>query len=157
MEEFGGIRRPPTISDQIKYNFKLLEDGLWKPLQEHITTLNGADNPQAEREAAHFLAEHLKGIGPKQSRNMLQGLGVTKYEIPVDSRITKWLNSNVLRFKLNAALLSDHTYYDMASDGVQQLCEKAKILPCLLDAAIFTSFDGGWEAADLASETLENA
>ncbi len=34
---------------------------------------------------------------------------------------------------------------EFVSDGVRQLCERARIYPCVLDAAIFTSFDrGGW-------------
>lgn len=27
------------------------------------------------------------------------------------------------------------------SDGIQELCEKAGVYPCILDAAIFSSFD----------------
>src|SRR3712207_8726784 len=36
--------------------------------------------------------DSLKGFGPKQSRNLLQGLGLTRYEIPIDIRITRWFN-----------------------------------------------------------------
>ena len=100
----------------------------------------------------------LDGIGPKQSRNLLQWIGVSKYEIPVDSRITKWLNQNLLKYHLTANLLADHTYYDLVSDGIQLLCKRTHLYPCLLDAAIFTSFDGGWSESDIGtSESLENA
>jgi thermostable 8-oxoguanine DNA glycosylase len=103
-----------------------------------------------------MLAKHLDGIGPKQSRNLLQGIGVTKYEIPVDSRITKWLNQNLLKHHLSAIPLADKTYYDMVSDGIQLLCKKSNLYPCMLDAAIFTSFDGGWSESDIRIlETLE--
>ena len=33
------------------------------------------------------MSERLAGFGPKQARNLLQGLGLTRYEIPIDSRI----------------------------------------------------------------------
>jgi len=41
--------------------------------------------------------------------------------------------------------LGDRYYYDFVSEGLQHLCKKAGVFPCVLDAAIFTSFDaGGW-------------
>lgn len=158
LTSFGGIRRPPTIAQQISANYKILEDGLWHQLLSCVQTINGSNNPVLERKAAHCLAKHLHGIGPKQSRNLLQWIGASKYEIPVDSRITKWLNKNVLKYHLSSTLLSDHMYYDMVSDGVLLLCKKADLYPCMLDAAIFTSFDGGWGESDIGmSESLENA
>jgi len=46
---------------------------------------------------------------------------------------------------LSAAVLGDSDYYEFVLDAVQALCRKAKVYPCLLDAAIFASFDkGGW-------------
>lgn len=35
----------------------------------------------------------------------------------------------------------DVGYYHFVLDGIQELCEKAQVYPCLLDAAIFSSFD----------------
>jgi hypothetical protein len=55
-----------------------------------------------------------------------------------------------LRFwavRLSAQALSDADYYDTVSDGVQALCKKAGVFPCVLDAAIFSSFDeSDWES-----------
>jgi thermostable 8-oxoguanine DNA glycosylase len=155
---FGGIRRAPTIARWLSNNHKALEGGLWPHLLSRAEEVNVSDNPALERETAHFLAKHLDGIGPKQSRNLLQWVGVSKYEIPIDSRITKWLNRNILKYHLSANLLADYTYYDMVSDGIQLLCKRADIWPCMLDAAIFTSFDGGWSESVIGtSESLENA
>jgi predicted phosphoribosyltransferase len=47
-----------------------------------------------------FLTERLAGkglhrIGSKQSRNFVQILGLTRYGIPLDSRITRFLNANL--------------------------------------------------------------
>ena len=155
---FGGIRRPPTISQQVASNCRILEQGLWEQLLRSTEQLNIGDNPSLERDTAHMLATNLVGIGPKQSRNLLQWIGVSKYEIPIDSRITKWLNRNIFKYHLSANLLADTTYYDMVSDGIQLLCKRADLYPCMLDAAIFTSFDGGWNDNDIGtSESLENA
>ncbi len=157
LTSFGGIRRSPTIANQLSNNFKILEDGLWETLLSRAEEINVTNSPALERDLAHLLAEHLYGIGPKQSRNLLQWIGVSKYEIPVDSRITKWLNRTLLNYHLSANLLADNTYYDMVSDGIQLLCDRANLYPCLLDAAIFTSFDGGWDESDLGTELLATA
>src|SRR3989442_7955380 len=158
LTSFGGIRRSPTIAKQISSNHRILEDGMWRSLLSHEQEINVYDSPVLERDLAHLLAEYLHGIGPKQSRNLLQWIGVSKYEIPIDSRITKWLNHTLLKYHLSATLLADSTYYDMVSDGIQLLCNRANVYPCLLDAAIFTSFDGGWSESDIGTaESLETA
>lgn len=158
LSEFRGIRRWPTIAGQVKTNLNRLEGGMWNQVLEIVTDLNTAHEPPAERRAAHFVDEAFVGLGPKQSRNFLQWLGVSKYEIPIDSRITKWLNKHLLSFKLSAQLLADRTYYDMLSDGIQALCDKAGIYPCIFDAAVFTSFDkGAWRDDNLASDSLQGA
>jgi thermostable 8-oxoguanine DNA glycosylase len=94
-----------------------------------------------EIEVADFIDERFKGFGPKQARNFLQALGLTRYEIPIDSRMTKWLNKNGFPVKLSATALADKNYYRFVSDGIQALCEKAEVLPYLLDAAVFTLSD----------------
>ena len=154
----GGIRRAPTISQQMASNYRKLEGGLWQFLLTAVEQVNIAENPLLERETSHMLASNLDGIGPKQSRNLLQWIGVSRFEIPVDSRMTKWLNRNLLKHHLSANLLADQTYYDMVSDGIQLLCKRSNLYPCMLDAAIFTSFDGGWGESDIGtSESLESA
>jgi thermostable 8-oxoguanine DNA glycosylase len=82
-----------------------------------------------------------EGFGPKQARNFLQALGLTRYEIPIDSRVTDWLNRNGFPLELTAAALADRNYYLFILDAIQRLCEKAEIFPCLLDAAIFSAAD----------------
>ncbi|MCK9270029.1 MAG: hypothetical protein WC271_07755 [Bacteroidales bacterium] len=96
-----------------------------------VINLSRSDNLQVD----------FNGFGPKQSRNFLQALGLTKYEIPIDSRITTWLNDFGFPVTLTSSPLGDKGYYHFVSDGIQELCEKAEIYPCILDAAIFSSFD----------------
>jgi hypothetical protein len=47
--------------------------------------------------------------------------------------------------KLTANALADQNYFEFVSDGFQRLSDACGISPCVLDAAIFSSFDGdGW-------------
>jgi hypothetical protein len=70
---------------------------------------------------------------------------LSRYEVPIDSRITKWLNEFGFPIRLTANALADRNYFEFVSDGFQRLAGACGIAPCVLDAAIFSSFDdGGW-------------
>jgi hypothetical protein len=141
-KKFGGIRRTTNISGELAANLTYLENGGWAATRQWLETVRLTGTPRAEREAAEFLARKFKGLGPKQSRNLLQDTGLSRHEIPIDSRISRWLNKFGFPFKLSAAALSDPNYYNLVSDGFQKLCKAARIKPCVLDAAIFASYDG---------------
>jgi hypothetical protein len=96
---------------------------------------------EEERMLADKIDDVFKGFGPKQSRNFLQMIGIPKYEIPIDSRVIDWLNKFGFPITLSSNALQDKGYYHFISDGIQQLCNKAQIFPCILDAAIFSSYD----------------
>lgn len=133
------INRIPSFFAQ---NFQHIETSHWEILQI-VTALNVNSTKLEERQIADNINEAFSGFGPKQSRNFLQSLGLTKYEIPIDSRITSWLNDFGFPVKLSSTALQDKGYYHFVSDGIQELCDRAKIYPCVLDAAIFSSFDNG--------------
>lgn len=142
LANFGGIRRNVTISQQIQDNFNWLEKhGGWKTLNEAVRGILSEQTSDSESDAADVINMHLNGFGPKQSRNLLQSIGLTKYETPIDSRITRWLNEFGFPVTLSATALSDLSYYRFVSSGFQQLCEASEIYPCLMDAAIFSSYD----------------
>ncbi|MEX1014801.1 MAG: hypothetical protein WDZ80_06605 [Candidatus Paceibacterota bacterium] len=130
------------ISRFFARNTEKMKNENWKIIQE-LNDLMDKDSKQIERKIADKLSENYHGFGPKQSRNFLQALGLTKYEIPIDSRITKWLNDFGFPVTLTSSSLGDKGYYHFVSDGIQELCEKAEIYPCMLDAAIFSSYDDG--------------
>ena len=48
-----------------------------------------------------------------------------------------------LPVRLSASALADPNYYCFVMDGFQALCRACEVAPCVLDAAIFASFDGG--------------
>lgn len=144
LETFGGIRFKNRIAEFLARNFDTLCSGLWNETKDVLEELILRDSPERERRATKFLREHFIGLGPKQSRNLLQGLGLTRYEIPIDSRITKWLNQFGFPVHLSAAGLSDPHYYNFVSEGVQAMCRTCDIFPCVFDAAVFSSYDDGW-------------
>lgn len=156
LKSFGGIRFYDRIANLLIKNFEYLEMSNWIILSEINKSLanrnlNVKTQIQLERECAKKVQDKLMGFGPKQSRNLLQMLGLTVYEIPIDSRITKWLN-NELNFPItvSVATLQDLNFYCFVSDAIQNLCEKCHIEPCLFDAAVFIEGDKGeW--------TLENS
>jgi hypothetical protein len=133
------------ITKQSIANFRYLfgEGNGWKSLQptlgDLLTQRNSAPvatQRKLEREAARTLAENLEGVGPKQSRNLLQSLGLTRYEIPLDSRVVGWLRAR-LGWNISMESLSRPEYYEELLDRVQASCEAAGVLPTLFDAAAF--------------------
>jgi hypothetical protein len=145
LSDFGGLRRSTTIGKEVKANLVYLEGGGWQGTSACLEEVRLSPAPTTERKAVRFINDHYNGFGPKQSRNLIQGLGLSRFEVPIDSRITKWLNDFGFPVRLTANALADQNYFEFVSDGFQQLAEACHIIPCVLDAAIFSSFDGdGW-------------
>ena len=149
LKQFGGFRRSTIISQEVAINLAFLQSGGWTKIRKCLESVRLGNDAETERQAAEFLADSLKGIGPKQSRNLLQWLGLSQFEVPIDSRITSWLNDFGFPLKLTAHALSDRNYYDFVSAGFQQLSQAAGLSPCVLDAMIFSSYDGdAWTEAN---------
>ncbi|MEQ8398469.1 hypothetical protein [Thalassobaculum sp.] len=147
LAQHRGIRFTTKIPSDLHKNYRCLEDGEWAVLLPTINCLTVPEGRDVERNVARYLQDKLSGFGPKQARNLLQALGLTRYEIPIDSRITKWFSEFGFPMKLSSAPLSDPGYYEFVLDGIQALCEAAELMPCVVDAAIFASYDGdGWTA-----------
>jgi len=136
LQVFGGIRFVNRIASDLARNFRRLEDGEWDRALAECDRLVPVVSRDVEKEVADYI-DTFNGFGPKQSRNLLQELGLTRFEIPIDSRVTEWLNDFGFPLRLSATALADRHYYDFVSDGIQALCAKCGVLPCILDAAIF--------------------
>jgi hypothetical protein len=151
LANFGGLRRSTIIGEEVAANLQFLEHEGWSQTFKHLKCVRVNSQPETERRAADFIDQHFKGFGPKQSRNLLQWLGLSRFETPIDSRITKWLNRFGFPVKLTANALGDANYYTFVSEGLQRLAEACGLMPCVLDAAIFASFDGdGWTEENVA-------
>jgi hypothetical protein len=137
--------KPVTRYLQINHRRLFEKDDCWPEIQASLELLQrqrNSDNAPAqshkvlERKVARRLADHLDGIGPKQSRNLLQWLGLTRYEIPLDSRVTGWLGDN-LGWNISFDSLNDNVGYEFWLDRLQSVCDGAGILPTVFDAAAF--------------------
>jgi hypothetical protein len=145
LTKFGGLRRTNVLASEIATDLAVLENGLWKETLDTLGTLRRNKALGPERAAADFIDARFAGFGPKQARNLLQSLGLTRHEIPIDSRITRWLSEFGFPVRLSAGALADPNYYTFVMDGFQALCRASGVMPCVLDAAIFASFDeNGW-------------
>lgn len=145
-----GIRFTTRIPTFLRRNLPLLTGTTWKECRAALERLRQNPGIQHERAAANFIEDRFAGLGPKQSRNLLQMLGLTRYEIPVDSRVVEWLKKLGFPVPLSTAPLSDRSYYEFVEDGIHLLCRACDVFPCILDAAIFASFDGDKWTAELA-------
>lgn len=148
LESIGGIRFAPRIAEYVKVNLDSLNSGEWDTLERHFQILlEQRKHPPvpehylAEREAARYINETFKGFGPKQSRNFWQDLGLTRYEFVLDSRFSKWLKHIGFPIPISPNSLGDEDFYCFLSDILRDLCVRAEVLPCILDAAIFSSYE----------------
>ena len=98
------------------------------------------DDYRLEREAALYLQQEFEGLGPKQSRNFWQSLGLTRFEIPLDSRVSKWCKEN-LGVDLPSGALADEQFYELLMDAFRELCDRAGVWPSVFDGAVFSSFE----------------
>jgi hypothetical protein len=139
--QVGTHRR--KISKDLVDNFKRLEEREWPRALYQCNRLIRLERWETEAEVADYIDDTFEGFGPKQARNVLQAVGLTRYEIPIDSRVTSWLNDELkFPFKVTPAGLSDKHCYRLILDAVRTLCEECDTFPCVLDAAIFTAPDG---------------
>jgi hypothetical protein len=145
----AGLRRGPSVAKQLAGNIQLLNDDGWERTSRWLSNSLSSPDAAGERTVAREIAASLPGFGPKQSRNLLQLLGVSVYEVPIDSRLMKWLRKFGFPMELSASSLADSGYYELVLDGFQALCAAAELLPCMVDAAIFASFDREWTEANL--------
>ena len=135
----NGIIYYNNIAKYLVSNLDKLEDGEWENALKEINRLSGSKptTKDLERAAAAYIRITFKGFGPKQSRNLLQMLGLTRYEIPIDSRMINWLEEFGYPRPLSSKLLGDRKYYELVLADIQVLCRKAGVKPCILDAAVF--------------------
>ena len=141
LTEHGGIRFANKIGKHLAEILRELEQGGWAPVFEQCKRLRRGASPATERAVANYFRKSFIGVGPKQSRNLLQSLGLIQYEIPIDSRLLKWLLSSGFPPICGPAALQDAMFYEFMLKTVQALCAKAGVLPTEFDAAVFIDAD----------------
>ncbi len=124
------------MPEYFAYNFDLLESSNWELVDRLIRKLCIKESKKAEREIADYIDTMFKGFDACEARVFLQTLGLTKFEIPIDLTVSDWLNDFGFPVKLSPLALQDRDFYHFVSDGVQLLCKRAEVYPCVLEAAI---------------------
>ncbi|SHN30319.1 hypothetical protein SAMN05192549_10757 [Duganella sacchari] len=139
----AGLRRGTIIGENLSRIFDYLESGGWKQLQEQLDTLVSNTSLAKERKVVEYILESKKfpGLGQKQARNFIQWLGLSRYEIPLDSRVMKKMKEMGATFVPRSSSLIDETVYVFVQDVLQKIAQSLEIYPCELDACIFASFD----------------
>ncbi len=144
------IRFPQKTAEHLACNLAWLEEGDgWKQARDKCNrltklpaTTDEKERQETEREVANYVRRTFKGFGPKQSRNLLQMLRLTRYETPIDSRVMNWLNQYLPpHAQLTSRVLSNSKRYESILDDIQQLCREAKEYPRVFDAAVFSVMD----------------
>jgi N-glycosylase/DNA lyase len=147
LKKSRGIQRYHTIGKEVAHNIPWFDGKGWKTLKARLDSLSHRRGYKPERETAKWIADNFAGLGPKQARNFLQALGLTRYEIPIDSRVTDWLR-NDFQFALavGSTALSDPDYYGFVNDAIREMCREVGTYACVLDAVLFSRVDNGaWE------------
>jgi len=143
LRDYPGIRFMDKLAHQLVNNRSILNK-YWKEIKIQINKIitSRKNRPAEERILAERLQELFKGIGPKQSRNLLQSMGVARFEIPIDSRSMKWISLN-MKFSLpiNPQVLASEEYYCFVLSIFQKICNTINVFPAILDGCIFVSFD----------------
>lgn len=119
-------------------NFDLLVKTNWELESEIKRSFKTDLTKSEERNFADRVDKSFKGFGSKEARSFLLALGVTKYEIPIDNKLIKWLKNLDFPVRFSKIALQDIYFYHFISDGIQKLCEISEIYPCVLYASILS-------------------
>ncbi len=137
----NGLTPSKKIINSFILNYFYLLQSNWEILANLENCVMGDYTKSKERDLADNIDMIFKGFGSIQARSFLQTLGLTKYEIPINSIIIEWLKNFGFPILFSPIALQDKSFYHFVSDGIQLLCEKANIFPCVLDASIFSFND----------------
>ncbi|MGP1532134.1 MAG: hypothetical protein ACTTI5_08125 [Treponema sp.] len=138
----AGLRRYEKISEWLIQIIQEWESGEWDILLDKLSSINKNHTKDDEKEVISYLMSgKYKGLGLKQSRNFLQWLGLSEYEIPIDSRARKVLKDCGCNFVPGVSALQDKVTYEYLEKGMQLVSERLNIKPCILDACFFASLE----------------
>lgn len=152
LRENGLTRYIQKVPGFFSFNYSSLEQSNWELETKLKDSLESNPAKEEERKLADDIDQLFKGFGSKQARNFLQFLGITKYEIPIGPLMIQWMKD--FEFPVNTTLpaLQDKAIYHFISDGIQFLCEKAGIYPCVLEAVISSVYNSPIPAQQVVSK-----
>jgi thermostable 8-oxoguanine DNA glycosylase len=135
-QTFGIMKYVKKVPGFFTTNFDYLEETDWDLESEIRKAIDHELTKADERKLADMVDKSFKGFGSKEARCFLLELGVTRYEIPIDSKLIKWLENFGFPIKFSKTALQDILFYHFVSDGIQKLCEISEINPCVLYSSV---------------------
>jgi hypothetical protein len=143
------LRRGKTISNNLQRIMNNLTAGEWPTLLEHLNTLRRYTTKYKELQVVKYLQQSAgvdskktyPGLGPKQARNLIQSMGLSRYVIPLDSRVMRTLSDLGCMFVPGSTGLADEAVYQFVEEGLQEAAKRLGIYPCELDAYAFSGPD----------------
>jgi len=135
---FGITKSANKVPRYFSTNFEFLEETDWDLELEICKSIEHELTKFDERKLADMVDKSFKGFGSKEARSFLLALGVTKYEIPIDHKLIKWLENFSFPIKFSKTALQDILFYHFVSDGIQKLCEISEVFPCVLYTSIIS-------------------
>lgn len=132
----NGITPSSKTIDSFILNYFHLVQSNWEILHALKKCISEDCSPSQERDLADHIDKIFKGFGSTQARTFLQDLGIIKYEIPINASTMAWLRDFGFPIFFSPIALQDKSFYHFVSNGIQLLCDRANIFPCVLDAAI---------------------
>jgi len=136
----AGLRRSERIPAEIAHAMSVFKES-WEEFELALRNLWDRPHAKTERDVARWIQAKFKGFGPKQSRNLLQWLGLSQHEIPLDSRMMKVLKELNFPVPLSASALADEAYYCFVEDGIHTVLGRIGVIPCVFDACVFARFE----------------
>ena len=152
----AGLRMTKKVPKRLQAIYDLLEDGEWSTLLSQLETIRKRTTQNKERAVVNYLtglqngskSKRFPGLGQKQSRNFIQWLGLSRWEVPLDSRVLRVLRTQGANFVPKGNSLADATVYLFVQDLLQIIASRLGIFPCELDACMFASGEGKIEDDD---------
>ncbi len=141
--EIKQLRFNVNIAKRQAKIFEHLESGGWKLLLDKLETIEIAPTKAKERAVVEYLTSgNFPGLGPKQARNFIQWLGLSQHVIPLDSRVfSRMKEYGVSPVPKKGEGMGEEPLYRFFEDGLGEIAKKIGVLPCMLDACTFASFD----------------
>lgn len=141
VRKLKGIRFTNKKPESIARSIDILNDN-WTEIKKYLETIFKETNLKKERIVADYIREIFKGnqIKFKQSRNIIQMMGLSQYVVPLDSRVMGILlkNGGITMPELVQPLASNHGYCDIENQ-VNELCAELGVKPCIFDACAYVS------------------
>jgi thermostable 8-oxoguanine DNA glycosylase len=138
---YGITKYLKKVPNFFSTNLDFLFETNWNLEKEINSSLERELTKNEERELADRIDRSFKGFGSKEARSFLLALGVTRYEIPIDYKLIKWLKAFDFPIKFSKIALQDILFYHFVSDGIQKLCEISEIYPCVLYSSVMSGYE----------------